>query len=241
MINCLVRSLRWRRPSIRTGFKGVALRTLTAQASDLLKLFGLFEARNRPAQTLSRGMQQRLAIARAFLAPRPVVVTCGARGRIVASLCRSAVRRLRVRRGVVAAGAWCGELFAGAGIKIPVRPADDRFNNPPWVQMYVGLWQDVPKTNPKGWADTSPDRYTTTVIGAVSRDRRYLAALANDSADSMAQAWHDCMHNNPRWLPAESLPEKRVWRLKIYVMENDPEALLARVAKDFPNARPRRR
>jgi hypothetical protein len=123
---------------------------------------------------------------------------------------------------------------------IPVRAANDPYNNPPWVQMYVGVWQDVPKTYPKGWADYSPDRYTATVIGAVSRDRKHLAALANDSADSMAQAWHDCMHNNPQWLPAQSPPENRVWRLKIYAMENDPDALLARVKKDFPDTRPHR-
>ena len=51
---------------------------------------------------------------------------------------------------------------------------------------------------------------------------------------TMCQAWHDCVHNNPRWLPTDAPPEKRVWRLKIYVMENDPEALRRRVAKDFP-------
>ena len=55
----------------------------------------------------------------------------------------------------------------------------------------------------------------------------------------MCQAWHDCMHNNPMWLPTTSPPEKRVWRLRIYVMENDPDALLTRVVKDFPNAVPR--
>jgi hypothetical protein len=123
---------------------------------------------------------------------------------------------------------------------IPVRAADDRYNNPPWVQMYVGAWQDVPKTNSQGWADYSPDRYTALVIGAVSRDRSHLAALANDSADSLCQAWHDCMHNNPQWLPANAPAEKRVWRLKLYVMENDPAALMARVVKDFPNAKPPR-
>ncbi len=48
----------------------------------------------------------------------------------------------------------------------------------------------------------------------------------------------DCMHNNPQWLPAASVPEKRVWRLKVYVMENDPDALTARVVKAFPKARP---
>ena len=74
------------------------------------------------------------------------------------------------------------------------------------------------------------------VIGAVSRDGKYLAALANDSATVMAQAWHDCMHNNPQWLPADALPSRRVWRLKVYAMENRPDALLKRVARDFPGA-----
>lgn len=122
---------------------------------------------------------------------------------------------------------------------IPVRAADDPCNNPPWVQMYVGVWQTVPQTLAKSWAGYSPDRYTTTVIGVISRDSKYLAALANDSATGMCQAWHDCMHNNPQWHPAKAPPEKRAWRLKIYVMENDPDALLARVVKDFPNAKPR--
>lgn len=123
---------------------------------------------------------------------------------------------------------------------IPVRSAEDPYNNPPWVQMYVGLWQEVPKTSSKGWADYSPDRYSATVIGAVSRDRKHLTAIANDSAFSMCQAWHDCMHNNPMWLPAKAPPEKRIWRLKIYAMENDPDALMARVVKDFPSAKPGR-
>jgi hypothetical protein len=121
--------------------------------------------------------------------------------------------------------------------KIPVRAADDKYNNPPWVQMYVGAWQPVPQAGANSWADYSPDRYTTTVMGTVSRDGKYLTAIANDSAPSMSQAWHDCMHNNPLWLPADAPPAKRVWRVKIYAMENNPDALLKRVAEDFPNAK----
>ncbi len=121
--------------------------------------------------------------------------------------------------------------------KIPCRPADDRYNNPPWVQMYVGTWRDIPETGPESWADYSTDRYTTTVIGATSRDGDYLTAIANDSATTMCQAWHDCMHNNPRWLPADAPTEERRWRLKIYAMENKPDELLARVGEDFPNAK----
>jgi hypothetical protein len=121
--------------------------------------------------------------------------------------------------------------------KIPCRPADDTYNNPSWVQMYVGTWQEIPEVTPESWADYSTDRYITTIIGAVSRDGKYLTALANDSATSMCQAWHDCMHNNPQWLLENTLTEERRWRLKIYAMENDPKTLLSRVAKDFPNVK----
>jgi hypothetical protein len=120
--------------------------------------------------------------------------------------------------------------------QIPVRPADDPYNNPPWVQMYAAAWQPLPQAAPNSWADYSPDQYTTPVIGIVSRDGRYLAALANDSATVMAQAWHDCLHNNPQWLPVDAPPLQRRWRLKVYVMPNDPNALLKRVGKDFPDA-----
>jgi hypothetical protein len=125
--------------------------------------------------------------------------------------------------------------------RIPVRPPDDRYNNPPWVQMYVGVWQELPVAGTNSWADCSPDRYTTRVIGVVSRDSKYLAALANDSATTMCQAWHDCLHNNPQWMPASAPPSERVWRLKIYAMTNQPEVLLERVIRDFPEARPLQR
>lgn len=118
--------------------------------------------------------------------------------------------------------------------KIPVRPPDHPYNNPPWVQMYVGIWQEVPKAGPDSWADYSPDRYIYRIIGAVSRDGKYLAALANDSATLMAQAWHDCLHNNANWTPADAPPERRTWRIKLYVMENSPQKLLRKVKRDFP-------
>jgi dienelactone hydrolase len=128
---------------------------------------------------------------------------------------------------------------------IPCRPPDDPYNNPPWVQMYLRAGQPQPPVQPTSWADYSPDRYTVPIIGAVSRDGEYLAAIANDSANMMAQAWHDCMHNNPEWLPAAAPADPAhdvaqppsavnlVWRLKIYAMENDAAALLARAARDF--------
>ena len=82
----------------------------------------------------------------------------------------------------------------------------------------------------------SPDRFTTPVIGVVSRDGKYLAAVANDSAGLMWRAYFHCVHNNPNWMPANEPSAQQQWRMKVYVMKNDPNALLARVAKDFPNA-----
>jgi hypothetical protein len=119
-----------------------------------------------------------------------------------------------------------------------VQPADHEHNNPPWVQMYVAASLPVPEMPPNSWAAYSQDRYVTPVIGAMSRDGKYLAAIANDSADSMAQAWHDCMHNNPKWHPAQSPPTEQRWRLAVYAMENDPAALLEKVNADFPGAPP---
>ena len=78
--------------------------------------------------------------------------------------------------------------------------------------------------------------FTIPGIGVVSRDGKHLAALANRSAGEMAQAWHDCLHNNPPWEPTGAPPAERRWRLKVYVMANDAEKLLARVKSDFPRA-----
>jgi len=121
--------------------------------------------------------------------------------------------------------------------KIPHRFAeDDPRNNPPWVQMYVGLWRPVPPVQGRGWAEYSTDRFTVPVVGAVSRDGRYSVALANGSADSLANAWHDCLHNNPLWEPAAAPAAEKRWQLKVYLMPNDPQALLERMARDFPEA-----
>ncbi|UCH35659.1 MAG: hypothetical protein JSV65_04725, partial [Armatimonadota bacterium] len=85
--------------------------------------------------------------------------------------------------------------------KIPCREPEDVYNNPPWVQMYAPVGEAVPEVGPTSWADYSTDQYMVPIIGAVSRDGKYLAALVNDSATVVCQAWHDCMHNNPAWLP----------------------------------------
>ena len=121
---------------------------------------------------------------------------------------------------------------------IPVKPASHKRNNPPWVQMYKpAAAPDDLRSGATGWADYSPDRFTVPVIGAVSRDRQFLTAMASGSQAMVCQAWHDCMHNNARWLPSADGGGKE-WRVRIYAMRNSPSELLAQFNGDFPNIEP---
>lgn len=120
---------------------------------------------------------------------------------------------------------------------IPRLAQDDEYNNPPWVQMYAPKSAPLEKrSGPTAWADYSDARFTIPLIGAVSRDRKYLTALASRGED-VCQAWHDCMHNNSRWLPAVDGTTKE-WRLRVYAMRNDPNELLGRFHEDFPDIEP---
>lgn len=110
-------------------------------------------------------------------------------------------------------------------------PGDPR-DNPPATQVYYGVWQrqsDQPFY-------LSRTRYVAPVIGVVSTDGNYLIAQAGDSPRFMVQAWIDCIHHYATWGPEDVPLSQRSWRRKIYAMENDPEALLERVTRDFPDA-----
>jgi len=118
-------------------------------------------------------------------------------------------------------------------------PLEDPRNNPSWVQVYVAA-RSKGRTGPAGktWYNTSPDRFVVPMIGVVSHDGKWLTALAcaSPERDRMTQAWQQCFHNNPVWAPADAPPEARRWRVKVYIMPNDPSALLKRFADDFPDA-----
>jgi dienelactone hydrolase len=118
--------------------------------------------------------------------------------------------------------------------KIPVRSKDEKVNNPPWVQNYIRNDQSLPDYNPNSWAGYSHTKFTQSIIGAVSKDKKYLVAIANNGSTTMCQAWHDCVHNNPLWLPQNARIDKQIWQVKIYVMQNDIKALIKKVENDFP-------
>lgn len=120
-------------------------------------------------------------------------------------------------------------------LKIPQLPEDHPMNNPyPWIQMYATIKNTIPPPSPDSWALYSPDRFTIPIIGVISRDKKYLAAIVSPSAKTVAQLWFHCLHSYPSWEPDHKPPLKKRWILKMYAMENDIDSLLKRVKKDFP-------
>ena len=116
---------------------------------------------------------------------------------------------------------------------------DDPRNNPPWIQIYGPIWRPVPKGADPTWNsryNSSSDRFTIPIIGVVSRDRKHLIAVASDTAQKLCQAWAPCIHNYPQWDPKDAPPAARRWRMNIYIMPNDPDLLLERIAEDLPDA-----
>ncbi len=95
---------------------------------------------------------------------------------------------------------------------------DDPRNNPPWIARYRS------------------GSFTVPIIGVVSRDRQHLIALASYTSNAVAQAWAPCIHNFSEWAPKDAPPAERRWRMNVYIMPNDPDMLLERVAKDMPDA-----
>lgn len=145
-----------------------------------------------------------------------------------------------IKRCFVFTERGCTFLDKSNRVKSTNLSPDHPCNNPPWMQVYIcgQQWlQEVQDESDLGRSDSlSPDRCTIPVMGAVSRNGKYLAAAANDSGNFLTQAWLDCVHANPRWMPDNVPPDKRFLRVKLYVMENNPEVLLTRFTKDFPTA-----
>ena len=123
---------------------------------------------------------------------------------------------------------------------IPVHRPTDPYNNRPGYRCMSAMGRTCRRRTRRAGRTTVRAATLATVIGGVPPTAGIWRHWPTIPPTTMCQAWHDCMHNNPLWLPAKSPPDKQVWRLKLYVMENNPDALMARVVKDFPNANPRR-
>jgi hypothetical protein len=98
-------------------------------------------------------------------------------------------------------------------------------------QVYVPAGINLEDVNPR---PISPDKPVNALIGCTSADDNYLLATAWDSTQELFQGVIVCLHNDPR-IGGLQAGETKKLRGKVYLMKNDPAALLRRYERDFPN------
>jgi hypothetical protein len=96
-------------------------------------------------------------------------------------------------------------------------------------QVYVPAGVNHLDVNPR---PLSPDVPVNALIGCVSADDKLLLAMAWDHTQELFQGVIVCIHNDFRVGGLEPGETKKLHG-KIYVLDNDPDALLARYRKDF--------
>jgi hypothetical protein len=96
-------------------------------------------------------------------------------------------------------------------------------------QVYVPPGVDLNDVNPR---PISPDLPVNALIGCISADHKYLLATAWNSTQELFQGVIVCLHNDPR-VGGLQPGEAKSLRGKVYIMPNDPAALLTRYKRDF--------
>ncbi len=102
--------------------------------------------------------------------------------------------------------------------------------------LYHGGQVYVPATIPRADVNPRPLSAITPVnalIGCFSADGKQLLATAWDQPQELFQGVIVCLHNDPR-IGGLKPGEKRELHGKVYILPNDPDALLARYRHDFP-------
>jgi hypothetical protein len=97
-------------------------------------------------------------------------------------------------------------------------------------QVYVPSGINLDDVNPR---PISPEQPVNGLIGCFSADGKYLMATASDSTHELFEGVFVCLHNDPHVGGLRPGETKRI-RAKIYLLENDPQELLRRYRKDFP-------
>ena len=96
-------------------------------------------------------------------------------------------------------------------------------------QVYVPAGISLEDVNPR---PISPDRPVNGLIGCFSEDNRSLLGIAWNDTQELFQGVIVCLHNDPR-IGGLKAGESKQLRGKIYLMRNDPKALLDRYRRDF--------
>lgn len=112
---------------------------------------------------------------------------------------------------------------------------DEQANLPkPWIQEYYPAWRKHPG-QVKGERGYSTDRPVYPIIGAISSDGKYLAAVAWPETGRMGQVWHDCVHPRPDFAESFDAATGQIKsHAKVYLMKNNGKKLIASFKKDFP-------
>jgi hypothetical protein len=106
-------------------------------------------------------------------------------------------------------------------------------NNPPYTQWYVPIGRVHPGDI---WAfGASGDRPLYGIVGVVSRDDRWVAAIGCARTRTLGQGWHDCIHYVPEMQAyVDERRSQLLQRTTLYVMLNDKRSLLESFQRDFP-------
>ena len=99
-------------------------------------------------------------------------------------------------------------------------------------QVFLPPWTELADANPR---PVSPDRLTNGLIGCVSADDRWLLATASDRTHELFEGVYVCLHSDPLVGGLNPGESKRI-RQKIYLLPNDPAALVRRYQRDFPES-----
>ncbi|MCK4375561.1 MAG: hypothetical protein KAX19_09535 [Candidatus Brocadiae bacterium] len=124
----------------------------------------------------------------------------------------------------------------------PSKDSGDRFSkransDRPWIQSYSPAWERLPLAGGQPAPGFSSARITYPIMGVISHDGKYLAAVAWPETWRMNQLWLSCIHPWPCLLTADYDPasRQRVSRGKLYILPNDTAMLLERFEGDFPD------
>ena len=98
-------------------------------------------------------------------------------------------------------------------------------------QVYLPAWVADADANPRPLCRDHP---VNGLIGCFSADDRWLLATSSDRTHELFEGVYVCLHSDPR---VDSLAPGEIKRVhsKIYLMPNDPAALLKRYRHDFPS------
>lgn len=99
-------------------------------------------------------------------------------------------------------------------------------------QVFLPPWTAEADANPRPLAH---DRLANGLIGCFSADGRWLLATASDRTHELFEGVYVCLHSDPLIDGLKPGETKHV-RQMIYLLPNDPAALLRRYRRDFPES-----